>query len=173
MFEIDLKRLVLQLLPTFYRQPLIFGLLRAALVGLQAVYDQFTEARAAHIYRLTHNGQVCYLRAVLNDTFKSPTGVKFDIQTIERDGDWLYAVTEAGKRITLASPEDRYNDKGEYQDDHTAVPVLTNEEKLTAQQNYFLVAVPSDLYNASLTEIAALVDKYKLVSKRAIYTPIS
>lgn len=74
MFEIDLKRFVLQLLPTFYRQPLIFGLLRAALVGLQSVYDQFAEARAAHTYRLTHNGQVCYLRAVLNDAFKSPTG---------------------------------------------------------------------------------------------------
>ena len=62
---------------------------------------------------------------------------------------------------------------GEYQDDHTAVPVLTNEEKLTAQQNSFLVAVPSDLYDTSLTEIAALVDKYKLISKRAIYMPIS
>lgn len=79
MFEIDLKRFVLQLLPTFYRQPLIFGLLRAALVGLQAVYDQFAEARAAHTYRLTHNGQVCYLRAVLNDAFKSPTGRVFKI----------------------------------------------------------------------------------------------
>ena len=57
MFEIDLKRFVLQLLPTFYRQPLIFGLLRAALVGLQAVYDQFAEARDAHTYRLTHNNR--------------------------------------------------------------------------------------------------------------------
>ena len=173
MFEIDFKRLVLQLLPTFYRQPLIFGLLRAALVGLQTIYDQFTEARAAHIYRLTHNGQVCYLRAVLNDAFKSSTGEKIDIRTIERDGEWLYAVTEAGAHITLAAPEDRYNDKGEYQDDHTAVPVLTNEEKLTEQQNSFLVVVPSDLYSTSLTEIAALVDKYKLISKRAMYMPIS
>lgn len=105
MFEIDLKRFVLQLLPTFYRQPLIFGLLRAALVGLQAVYDQFAEARDAHTYRLTHNGQVCYLRAVLNDAFKRTTGVKFDIRTIERDGEWLYAITETGTRIALAAPE--------------------------------------------------------------------
>ena len=74
MFEIDLKKLVLQLLPTFYRQQLIFGVLRAALGGLQAVYDAFTKARVAHIYRLTHNGQVCYLRAVLNDAFASPSG---------------------------------------------------------------------------------------------------
>ena len=96
------------LLVKFTRQPLIFELLRAAIVGLQAVYDLFAEARAAHTYRLTHNGQVCYLRAVLNDAFKSPTGVKFDIRTIERDGEWLYAITETGTRIpctaTLAHP---------------------------------------------------------------------
>ena len=51
--------------------------------------------------------------------------------------------------------------------------LMDNEEKLTAQQNSFLVVVPSDLYSTSLTEIAALVDKYKLISKRAIYMPIS
>jgi hypothetical protein len=173
MFEIDLKRFVLQLLPSFYRQPLIFGLLRAAIVGLQEVYNQFSEARAAHIYRLSHNGQVCYLRAVLNDAYQSPTGVKFDILTVERDGEWLYAITEDGSHITLAAPEDSFDDNGKYQDDSTAVPVLTSEEKLTAQQNDFVVTVPSDLYQSNLTEIAALVDKYKLISKRAIYTPIS
>lgn len=173
MFEIDFKRLVLQLLPTFYRQPLIFGVLRAALGGLQSVYDDFMEARRAHIYRLTHNGQVCYLRAVLNDAFKSGNGTKFDILTIERDGDWLYAITEAGSRITLAASEDRYNEKGEYQDDHTIVPVLSNEAILTMEQNEFIVAVPADLYDTSLSDIEALVDKYKLISKRAQYISIS
>ena len=156
MFEIDLKKLVLQLLPTFYRQQLIFGVLRAALGGLQAVYDAFTKARAAHIYRLTHNGQVCYLRAVLNDAFVSPSGTKFEILTIERDGDWLYAITEA-----------------EYQDNKLVVPVLSNEAMLTAQQNSFMVAVPADLYQTNLADIKALVDSYKLISKQAIYTPIS
>ena len=173
MFDIDFKRLVLQLLPTFYRQPLIFGVLRAALVGLQAVYDDFMEARRAHIYRLTHNGQVCYLRAVLNDAFKSSTGAKFDILTLERDGDWLYAITEAGTRLTLATSEDRYNENGEYQDDKTTVPVLSNEAMLTMEQNEFIVAVPADLWQTSLADIKALVDKYKLISKRANYISIS
>lgn len=173
MFEIDYKRLVLQLLPTFYRQPLIFGILRAALSGLQTVYDEFMEARRAHIYRLTHNGQVCYLRAVLNDAFKSGNGTKFDILSIERDGDWLYAITEAGSRITLAASEDRYNERGEYQDDKTTVPVLSNEAMLTMEQNEFIVAVPADLWQTSLADIKALVDKYKLISKRANYIAIS
>lgn len=173
MFEIDFNRLVLQLLPTFYRQPLIFGILRAAANELRKVYSSFINARETHIYRLTHNGQVCYLRAVLNDAFQSAYGVRFDILTIERDGDWLYAITEAGNRLTVAAPEDRFGNGGEYQDDHTAVPVLSNEEMLSAQQNNFIVAVPADLYQTCLTEIKALVDRYKLISKRAIYMQIS
>lgn len=93
--------------------------------------------------------------------------------TIERDGDWLYAITEAGSRIAIATTEDSFNEKGEYQDDNLAVPVLSNEAMLTAQQNSFLVAVPADLYQTNLADIKALVDSYKLISKQAIYTPIS
>ena len=107
MFEIDLKKLILQLLPTFYRQQLIL------------------------------------------------------------------AITEAGSRIAIATTEDSFNEKGEYQDDNLAVPVLSNEAMLTAQQNSFLVAVPADLYQTNLADIKALVDSYKLISKQAIYTPIS
>ena len=45
MFEIDLKRFVLQLLPTFYRQPLIFGLLsrvaKDSLPNCRVIYNDF------------------------------------------------------------------------------------------------------------------------------------
>ena len=110
---------------------------------------------------------------MLNDAFVSPSGTKFEILTIERDGDWLYAITEAGSRITIATAEDSFNEKGEYQDNKLVVPVLSNEAMLTAQQNSFMVAVPADLYQTNLADIKALVDSYKLISKQAIYTPIS
>ena len=168
LFKIDLNRLVLQLLPTFYRQPLIFGIMRAALGRLNDVYQSFTNARTAHLYRLSHNGQVCYLRAVLNDHFKSQHG-KFDILTIEREGSWLYAITEAGQRIPLAAPEDKTDAAGQYVDDGVPVPVLYNEIALNAAQNAFVVSVPADLYQTTLSEIVALVNEYKLISKNAIY----
>lgn len=167
-YSVDFYRLVLQLLPTFLRQPLIFGLLRAAVIGLLAVYKAFIAHRNGNIYRLTHNGQVCYLRAVLNDAYKSRYG-RFDILTIERNGDWLYAITETGTQIRLASSENQLNDAGKYVDDNAKVPVLANELMLNAEQNNFIVSVPADLYQTSLADIAALVDKYKLISKRAIY----
>lgn len=167
-YSVDFYRLVLQLLPTFLRQPLIFGLLRAAVIGLLSVYKAFIAHRGSNIYRLTHNGQVCYLRAVLNDAYKSRYG-RFDILTIERNGDWLYAITEAGTQIRLASSEDQLNDAGKYVDDNAKVPVLANELMLNAEQNNFIVSVPADLYQTNLADIAALVDKYKLISKRVIY----
>ena len=168
LFKIDLNRLALQLLPTFYRQPLIFGILRAALGRLNDVYKAFSSARAAHLYRLTHNGQVCYLRAVLNDHFKSTHG-KFDILTVEKEGSWLYAITEAGQRILLTAPEDKIDATGQYIDDGVAVPVLYNEFKLNAPQNAFVVSVPAELHKTSLPEIISLVNEYKLISKNALY----
>ena len=168
MFDIDFKRLILQLLPTFYRQPLIFGLLRAALIPLEYIYQQFCNVRYAHNYKLQHNGQVCYLRAVLNDAFQSSYG-KFDILTIQKEGEWLYAITEIGTKLTVSTSEDE-TVNGKYVDNGQVVPVVYSEFSLNKAQNNFIVSVPFDLYSDQmLIAIASLVDKYKLISKRAIY----
>ena len=153
MFEIDFKRLVAILLPMSLRRPLIFGVLRAGVSGVEKAYKDFMAERKEHNFRLTHNGQVCYLRGVLNYHF----GPGFKIDNIKQEGDWLYAVTEAGGNITLAATEEG---KG--------VPVLYSEQMLNAAQNDFVVFVP-DKYWARLEEIKAMVDRYKLVTKRAHY----
>lgn len=161
-FNIDFNRLFMQLLPTFFRQPLIFGILRAAKDGLGVTYSKFAQARNEHNYKLRHNGQVCYLRAVLNDTF----GGGFDVLTVEREGDWLYAITENGSDILLTFGEDG-NTAGV--GDGQKIPIVYNETILTAAQNSFIVSVPYMIYQTRLPEVAAVVDKYKLISKRAIY----
>lgn len=153
MFEIDFKRLVALLLPMSLRRPLIFGVLRAGVSGVERVYKDFMAARKEHNFRLTHNGQVCYLRGALNYYF----GPGFKIGSIKQEGEWLYAVTEAGENITLAVTEEG---KG--------VPVLYSEQMLNAAQNDFVVFVPG-IYWVRLEEIKAMVDRYKLVTKRAHY----
>lgn len=168
MFNLDFKRLILQLLPTFFRQPLIFGLMRAAIIPIEYVYATFSQYRAAHIYKLQHNGQVCYLRAVLNDAFQSSYG-KFDILNMEKEGDWVYAITESGSKLTVSSAEDQ-KVNGQYVDNGQVVPVVYSEFSLNEAQNDFIVAVPFDLYSDNmLISIASLVNQYKLISKRAIY----
>lgn len=69
MFEIGFKRLVALLLPMSLRRPLIFGVLRAGVSGVERTYKDFMAARKDHNFRLTHNGQVCYLQGVLNYCF--------------------------------------------------------------------------------------------------------
>ena len=49
------------------------------------------------------------------------------------------------------------------------MPVVYNEALLNAPQNSFIVSVPYNIYQTRLPAVAALVDKYKLISKRAIY----
>lgn len=154
MFDIDFKRLVALLLPMSLRRPLIFGVLRAGVAGVERVYKDFATARTEHNFRLTHNGQVCYLRATLNYYF----GSGFRIGNIKQEGEWLYAVTEdGGENIPLAVTEEG---KG--------VPVLYSEQILNAAQNDFVVFVPG-AYWSRLEEIKAMVDRYKLVTKRAHY----
>lgn len=157
MFEIDFKRLAALLLPTVLRRPLIFGLLRAGVGAVEAVNEEFRSVRAGHIFRLTHNGQVCYLRGALNERF----GPGFRIYDMRKEGEWLYAVTEDGEGIPVAVTE---AGKG--------VPVLYSESRLNEAQNDFEVCVPSRYWDR-LEEIKAVVDSYKLVTKRAHYRKIS
>lgn len=160
-FKIDYNRLVVLLLPTFLRRPVLFGFLRAAVWPLEQLYNKFRIARGEHNYRLTHNGQVCYLRACLNDHFKSNMGV-FDIISVEREGEWLFAVTETGERVPITISEDNISETEN-------VPIVYNELMLNTEQNEFIVSVPADIYDTALEEVKALVNQYKLISKRAIY----
>ena len=161
MFDIDYNRLIAIMLPSSLRKPLVFGLLRAAVAALQTLYEEFCEARDEHNFRLTHNGQVCYLQAALNAKFKSSYGTILILSAI-RDGEWLYAIAEDGTGITKAISES--ND-----DDEQDVPLVYSELALNSAQNEFIVSVPSDLYDTMLDSIKAFVDQYKLVSKRASY----
>lgn len=151
------------MLPTFLRQPVIYGILYAAgqVLG-KLTYKDFTNARKEHNYKLTHNGQVCYLRAVLNDAF----GGGFDILEVERRGEWLYAITEDGSGILLSVGE---GSNAAEVESGQKVPLVYNEALLNAAQNSFIVSVPYSIYQTRLPLVAALVDKYKLISKRAIY----
>ena len=155
MFELDLNRLLALLLPAALRRPLIFGWLRAGARGVQRIYEDFCAMRCGHVFRLTHNGQVCYLRGALDYHF----GGGFAIGRVKQEGEWLLAVTEAGEDIPLAAAE---GPRGK------GVPVLYGEQVLNSPQNDFVVLVPAGAWGR-LPEIEAMVDLYKLPSKRAHY----
>lgn len=69
LYDINIKRLSLLLLPTFWRRPLFAALTYAAVAPLQALHTRFMRWKIETDYRLRYNGQVCHLQAVLNDRF--------------------------------------------------------------------------------------------------------
>lgn len=69
MFNLDLKKVALWLIPAWLRQPTILVILMAVTWPLRQVYNSFVVFCEAKLYRLNHNGQVCYLEAVLRDSF--------------------------------------------------------------------------------------------------------
>ena len=65
----NIRRLALLLLPTFWRRPLFGAFAFALVTPVSHLHMRFIQYRQRTGYRLRHNGQVCYLRAVLNDEF--------------------------------------------------------------------------------------------------------
>lgn len=155
-YELDTYKLSKLLTPTFLRSAKMLAWLRSITApfdsGNQAIVYQFQQNRESNLYKLRHNGQVCYLRAALNDRF-DPSERRIYID----DGN-------SYKRVYLYT---RAEDKPKH--------LYTRGEKkpmyLYERTDYsdtgvdFIVFVPSDLtYNDY--EMKALIDFYKLASKR-------
>lgn len=146
-YDINFNRLALAIVPLKLRQPLLMNFLYVMLTGVRKAAAVFSTYREDTDYRLTHNGQVCYLRAVLNDRF-----------------DW------SQRRITI---EDIAEGEGTilYRRElfrFLMTPVIINKRAFTGSDSVdFAVVVPVALRGAFVEEqMRALIDTYKLASKR-------
>ena len=68
-FELNLRRLVILLLPTFLRKSRLVAWMQILIAPLEQLQYDFGLKRNSDLVTLTHNGQKCYLRKILNDTF--------------------------------------------------------------------------------------------------------
>ena len=145
-FNLDIPKLTSLLTPTFLRREKLSAWLRALHYPLIKVADDFNVNRNANLYNLAHNGQVCYLRAALND--------KFDISL---------------RRIKIAEGnrykrEYIYTD-GEKKPKYLGVMYLRDDADYSDTGVDFIVLVPAGLqYNDY--EMRYIIDFYKLASKR-------
>ena len=97
-YKIDWDKLILLLLPTFLRKPILFGYIRALLVPLagsrESVYNRWYVYRDENIKKLSYNSQRCYLRKALNDTY-DPSLRRITIgETLGVDQDYMYTQAE-------------------------------------------------------------------------------
>lgn len=173
-FEIDFDKWIATMLPTFLRLRRVFAFCRALCsplyLGEAGLYPRFLQTRADHIYRLCHNGQVCYLRAALNDAFNLRKG--FEIEDAEAyKGEWVYAKdpTMPGQLLAVDENKNRKTAEEDQPLEHPT-PLLADEARLNAPQNSFIVRVPLNIYITQLDKVKAIVEQYRILSKVAIYT---
>ncbi len=150
--NINFNKWAVMLIPPVLRKPFLVAFLKIAISQVGYLYTQFIKFRSTTNYRLKHNGQVCYLRAVLNDQF-DPIDRQIEIGDAESRQSTLIYWRELERLVP-----DRYN------------PVLiVSSRGYTSGSGFdFIVKVPSFIYSnpALVKQLRAVVVEYKLASKQ-------
>ena len=165
--KIDYNKLAVLLLPTFLRQPLLMSLARILMVPLQRLHDEHHAARDERMYQLRHTSQICHIKDALNREFAvgnyDPTTPDytegFEIEDINAIGDWVMTYDEvpAFADVHTMAEDDDYL-------------LVYDEPIITQATQSFIVYVPKALdFNASLPKVRAIVDLYRLASRKALY----
>jgi hypothetical protein len=152
-YNVNFKKLVQLLLPTFLRKPVIAAFAETMTEPVIAVKFMFDDYRKDVNYRLYHNGQVCYLRAVLNDYF-DPILRRITITDADKD---------MNPSVIFLRSENRFVMIPERQ---SSSAVILNRRGFSGTSGYdFTINVPTELIDQN-NRITAIADIYKLVSKR-------
>lgn len=146
-YKVDWDRLILLLLPTFLRKPVLFGYIRALVSPIASLYYKWlVQVRDQNLKTLNYNGQRCYLRGALNDNFDSELRRITIGDTAQLDQDYLYT-------------------QAENLDVYLGTMYLESDFNYVSGAVDFLVNVPAAILNEKINEITALVDFYKLAGK--------
>ena len=157
-YDINYNRLGLALVPLKLRQPILMGLIYVMLSGVRMAASVFGSYRKETNYRLTHTGQVCYLKAVLNDRFDN-TRRRITIEDVDaRSGTIIYK-RELSRFLMV-------------QERTTGKAVILNKRAFSGSTSVdFTVIVPAELSGSfAEAQMQALIDTYKLASKRYTIT---
>lgn len=163
-YLIDYKKWTALLLPTMLRKPLLMVLLQCATVRIRQKHSELLQKREDNLYRLHHTGQVCYLRAALNDAFAGRS-CDFVIEDSEVTSEWIYVLSET------EYPYDQLLIKSETETDGVTV---WSEDYILIETTPFMVGVPPEIYASAdeMDKVRHIVNGYKLLSKKAIYASL-
>lgn len=146
-YKVNFDKLKLLVLPSMLRKSFIGVLVSLAYDELKKIHEQWLLNKEQRDIKLSHHGQVCYLRKVLNDEFDN---VLRRIQIAD------------GNRFIRTYLYSRAEQK----------PVFLGKLHLHSKTNYadtgvdFIVYVPSEILDTKELRIKARVDYYKQDVKR-------
>ena len=155
-YKLNVRRLVLITLPTWLRRPLATALLYAGAQPLARLVHELRKFREDASYRMEHNGQVCKLRGVLNDTF-DPKLRRINVEDEEsaKASAGLPYMREVERWLTIPRRESG------------RAFILNRRGYGGISGQDFWVTVPFALRGEiDETRLTATVNRYKLASKR-------
>jgi hypothetical protein len=156
-FELDFKKLARFLLPTVLRKGAVLALLDALLSPLHTLYERFISSRHEHLYALQITPQVCYLEKLLNDRYDTVLRRIYILDFWHIEAVYIFLEAE-GKPLYIS--------------DDVSVYLPTVKEITDTQEADFVVNIPNVLiYNEK--EMFALIDTYKLASKRYVIVRVA
>ena len=155
--QIDYRKLVILLLPTFLRQPVLMAWLRAMAYPLQQLHDRHQATRTQRLYELRHTSQICFIKDALNNEFGITDYANgFEIEDINAPGEWVWIYDEN---------VDRFDDEQHMLfDDPT---FIHNISAILPPTSAFFVLVPQSITIDETNEarIRSIVNKYRLASR--------
>ena len=155
--RIDYRKLVILLLPTFLRRPVLMAWLRAMVYPLQQLHDRHQSARTQRLYELRHTSQICFIKDALNNEFGITDYANgFEIEDINAPGDWVWIYDEN---------VDRFDDEQHMLfDDPT---FIHDKSAILPPTSAFFVLVPQSITIDETNEarIRSIVNKYRLASR--------
>jgi hypothetical protein len=149
-FDIEYRRLYVQLLPTRWRKPRLMALLYVLVYPVMHLHYCFIRNRERILDQIQRNGQVCNLRGVLNDAL-DPQARRIEVLDASANGVWQIARSEEQTEHLLATDAMR----------------VYNEEKILVSTSFFVVSVFWGADDKDKTyQLKSMLNDYKLVSKQ-------
>lgn len=161
-YDVNMKRLALLLLPTAWRKSGIGALLYAAITPPSEVLTSLQQFRREQTDEMMRNGQVCRLRRIIIETAKTLSGDveqsgKITIVDAESRGELSKSLIAMRREQDWRMVPKRAKGK--------AMPV--SRRALERTNCDFWVNVPSGLLNTAQEQrLRAVIDRYKLTTKR-------
>lgn len=156
-YDINIAKLAIQLLPMCLRGNRMKAFVKAIAEPLRYMKEYFEAFRKSKDYRLTHNSQVCYLQAALNDRFDP---LLRGVEILDGDGSNEGVILHKRSENNPLNIYERQEEK----------PVIMYQRNFGGSRSItFQVKVPRRLsLNDRLSEyeVSAVVNEYKLASMR-------
>lgn len=155
--RIDYRKLVILLLPTFLRRPVLMAWLRAMVYPLQQLHDRHQAARTQRLYELHHTSQICFIKDALNNEFGiTDYAAGFEIEDINAPGNWIWVYDEN---------VERFDDEQHMLFDEPTW--IHDTASILPPTSAFTVLVPKhiEIDETNDARIRSVVNKYRLASR--------